>query len=168
MVDEQSLDPHEEGIRALVATNGDRRGARPRWIRRPAVRAGPACTTTYPSSAESVGAARRDVVRMARDAGASSDVLADIELAVSEASTNAVIHAYAPSGTRGETFTIAVATTDAQVRVWVTDEGQGRQPSAPSTGLGLGLEIMTRLSDRLVIGVLDDGRTQVEMRFPLH
>jgi serine/threonine-protein kinase RsbW len=107
-------------------------------------------------------------VRIARDAGASRDVLADIELAVSEASTNAVIHAYALSGARGETFTVAVATHDAQFRVWVADEGQGAQPGAPSPGLGLGLEIMTRLSDCLVIGVLDDGRTQVEMRFRLH
>jgi serine/threonine-protein kinase RsbW len=167
MVDEPLMNSHEEGVRALAAANGDRHGTRPPWIRRPAIRAGPRCTT-YPASADSVGAARRDVVRMARDAGASRDMLADIELAVSEASTNAVIHAYTLSGARGESFTVAAAFQGAQFSVWVTDEGQGAQSGARSPGLGLGLEIMTKLSDRLVIGVLDDGRTQVEMRFRLH
>ena len=160
------MSPYEEGIRALAEANGDRHATRPLWNRRPAGLAGPR-STIYPARAESVAAARSDVVRMAGDAGASNDALADIALAVSEASTNAVMHAYALSGAPGETFTIAVASAGAQFSVWVTDEGQGGEPSAPSPGLGLGLEIMTRLSERLVIGALDDGRTQVEMRFDL-
>lgn len=159
-------DEVEQAKQALAATNGDRRRAWPRFKRRPAVRARPR-RTTYPATGASVGIARRHVVRMARDAGASNDALADIELAVSEASTNAVMHAYVPSGERGETFTIAVASEGAHFSVWVTDEGKGGRRIGPSPGAGLGLEIMARLSERLLIGVLEDGRTQVEMRFDL-
>jgi hypothetical protein len=51
--------------------------------------------------------------------------------------------------------------------VWVTDEGQGVTPDGPSPGLGLGLELMARICERVLIGVVEDGRTQVEMRFDL-
>jgi hypothetical protein len=56
---------------------------------------------------------------------------------------------------------------DGLFSVWVTDDGQGVTPTVPSPGLGLGLEVMARLCERVVIGVLKDGRTQVEMRFDL-
>jgi len=86
---------------------------------------------------------------------------------VSEASTNAVIHAYASPGKRGSTFAISTATAGPRFSVWVTDEGRGGTRDVPSLGLGLGLQLMARLCDRVLIGVLKDGRTQVEMRFDL-
>jgi len=43
----------------------------------------------------------------------------------------------------------------------VTDEGRGGPPQLPSPGLGLGLQLMSQLCERMVIGVLHDGRTQV-------
>jgi anti-sigma regulatory factor (Ser/Thr protein kinase) len=138
----------------------------PSWKRRP-VAQGPQPGTTYPATVEAVGAARRNVVSIAREAGASQGELADIELAVSEASTNAVLHAYASAGTRGEAFAISTASRGRRFSVWVTDEGRGGPPDVPSPGLGLGLEMMSKLCERLVIGVLQDGRTQVEMRFDL-
>ena len=136
------------------------------WSRRPVARA-PTPHTTYPATAEAIGAARREVGRIAREAGATQGALADIELAVSEASTNAVIHSYAAPGTRGESFTISTAAEGSRLSVWVTDEGQGGTPDVPSPGLGLGLELMARICERVLIGVVEDGRTQVEMRFDL-
>jgi serine/threonine-protein kinase RsbW len=136
------------------------------WHRSPVAPAPTPCTT-YPATAEAVGAARRQVVRIAREAGASKGALADIELAVSEASTNAILHAYASDGTRGEAFTISTACKRALFSVWITDEGRGGTPNVPSPGLGLGLELMAQLCRRVLIGVLKDGRTQVEMRFDL-
>ena len=79
---------------------------------------------------EAVGAARREVVRIARAAGATQEALVDIELAVSEASTNAVIHSYASPGTRGESFTISTAAEGSLLSVWVTDEGRGGTPTS--------------------------------------
>ena len=136
------------------------------WHRSPVAFAPPPCTT-YPATAEAVGVARRDNLRVAREAGGCQRVLADIELAVSEALTNAILHAYAPAGGHGEVFAVATVSEGARFSVWVIDEGRGGAPTAPSSGLGLGLQLMARFSERLRIGVLDDGRTQVELRFDL-
>lgn len=136
------------------------------WNRRPVAQAPTACAT-YPATSDAVHAARSDVARIARDAGASQEALADIKIAVSEASTNAVIHAYVSPGKHGATFTISTATNGPRLSVWVTDEGKGGPPDIPSSGLGLGLQLMARLCERVLIGVLKDGRTQVEMRFDL-
>jgi serine/threonine-protein kinase RsbW len=137
------------------------------WHRRPVPFAPPPCTT-YPATAEAVGVARRHILRIAREAGAGPRVLADIELAASEALTNAILHACGPAGGHGEVFAVATASEGARFSIWVIDEGRGGTPSAPSSGLGLGLELMARFTERLRIGVLDDGRTQVELRFDLH
>jgi serine/threonine-protein kinase RsbW/stage II sporulation protein AB (anti-sigma F factor) len=91
----------------------------------------------------------------------------DIELAVGEALTNAVLHAYAANGVRGNTFTVSTAADGPLFSVWVTDAGQGATPDVPSPGLGLGLQLMAKLCERLEVGVLPDGRSQVELRFDL-
>jgi anti-sigma regulatory factor (Ser/Thr protein kinase) len=122
---------------------------------------------TYPADVDAIGAARKDVVGLARAAGAGEEKLADIELAVSEAVTNALLHAYTSTGARGDAFTIAISRDQPLFSVWVTDEGHGAPPESPSTGLGLGLDLMVQVCERVLIGVLDDGRTQVEMRFDL-
>jgi serine/threonine-protein kinase RsbW len=156
-----------------MASPASSRRAKPRiqrdvtWSRSPVAPAPGRCTT-YPAVAEAVGTARGEVVRIARAAGASKGALADIELAVSEASTNAVLHAYASAGVRGTRFTIATASRGQSFSVWVTDEGRGFAPDVPSPGLGLGLGLMASLCERVRLGVLQDGRTQVEMRFDLN
>jgi stage II sporulation protein AB (anti-sigma F factor) len=157
--------------RIVSDTAGSSRGELPvkrdaAWYRRPVAPAPTPCLT-YPATAEAVSAARSHVVRIARKAGASQETLEEIELAVSEASTNAILHAYTSTGTRGEAFTIATASEGARLTVWITDEGQGGTPDVPSPGLGLGLDLMKRLCERVLIGVITDGRTQVEMRFDL-
>jgi anti-sigma regulatory factor (Ser/Thr protein kinase) len=157
--------------RIIADRTGSRSAQRPvprdvPWYRRPVAPAPSPCLS-YPATAEAVGAARREVVRLAREAGASPGALADLELAASEASTNAILHAYDSTGTRGEAFTIAIASNGSLFSVWVIDEGQGGTPKASSPGLGPGLALMARLCERVLIGVLKDGRTHVEMRFDL-
>ena len=136
------------------------------WRRRPVAQAS-APGTTYPATADAVGAARGEVARSAVEAGASEPALADIKLGVGEALSNAVLHAYAASGARADTFTVSTAADGSLFSVWVTDEGQGAMPDVPSSGLGLGLQLMAKLCQRLEIGVLTDGRSQVELRFDL-
>jgi anti-sigma regulatory factor (Ser/Thr protein kinase) len=136
------------------------------WHRSP-VPAAPSPRVSYPAVAEAVSAARKDVVRIARDAGASESELVDMGLAVSEAATNAILYAESSPGTPGETFAVSTACDGSLFTVWVIDDGRGFEPAVPSTGLGWGLGLMGRLCERFVIGVLSDGRTQVEMRFEL-
>jgi serine/threonine-protein kinase RsbW/stage II sporulation protein AB (anti-sigma F factor) len=109
--------------------------------------------------------ARTEVVRIARAAGATDDTLQDIRLAVSEACTNAILHAYSSAGIRGESFTVATSSGDHSFSVWVTDEGRGIPGPASSLGLGLGLSLMARTCESVHLGVLDDGHTQVTMNF---
>jgi serine/threonine-protein kinase RsbW/stage II sporulation protein AB (anti-sigma F factor) len=106
-------------------------------------------------------------VRIAQEAGATQAALTDIALAVSEATTNAILHAYASTGSRGEAFTVSTACKRSFFSVWIADEGRGGTPTVPSPGLGLGLQLMAQLCERVLIGVLRDGQTQVEMRFDL-
>jgi anti-sigma regulatory factor (Ser/Thr protein kinase) len=122
---------------------------------------------SYPAVVDAVSSARKDVVRSARAARASESELVDIGLAVSEAATNAVLHAESSPGTPGKTFAVSIAYEGVYFTVWVIDDGRGFEPAAPSTGLGWGLGLMGRLCERFVIGALSDGRTQVEMRFEL-
>jgi serine/threonine-protein kinase RsbW/stage II sporulation protein AB (anti-sigma F factor) len=136
------------------------------WSRRFA-RPAPGPLATWPATPDSVADARREVVLLARAAGASDEAQADIELAVSEACTNAVLHAFAASGVRGSTFTVSTGIRGGLFSVWVSDDGRGIAPDAPSPGLGVGLTVMASVSRSLHLGVLDDGRTQVEMRFAL-
>jgi anti-sigma regulatory factor (Ser/Thr protein kinase) len=160
-----------EPNRTISDCAGNRSGEMPvhheaAWHRRPVAPA-PTPYTTYPATTQAVGAARRHVVRIAQEAGATPAALADIGLAVSEATTNAILHAFASTGNRGEAFTISTACKRSFLSVWITDEGQGGTSKVPSPGLGLGLELMAQLCERVLIGVLKDGQTQVEMRFDL-
>jgi anti-sigma regulatory factor (Ser/Thr protein kinase) len=89
-----------------------------------------------------------------------------VDLAVSEAVTNVVVHAYrdrdptAPPGT----VRVAVALEATAVRVAVIDRGVGLRPRPDSPGLGFGLALMAHTCDELEIEQRADG-TRVQMRF---
>ena len=88
----------------------------------------------------------------------------DVALAVSEAATNVVLHAY-PEG--AGPIRLALALHDEALVVVVEDEGVGLQPRPDSPGLGLGLPTMAQVADRLHI---EDGAgcgVRVELRFRL-
>jgi len=95
-------------------------------------------------------------------AGVAVDMAA-VDLAVSEAVTNVVVHAYRD---RDEPGRLHVAVTIADDAVWVVvgDDGTGMAPRADSPGLGLGLSLMAGVCDELEVEQRDDG-TRVHMRF---
>ena len=107
----------------------------------------PSASWTAPASAESVTQLRQAVVDFAYEHGVPEPCLSDIRLAVSEALSNAVVHAF-----RGRTdgTVIASVTTDASewVEVRVTDDGSGMAPRNDSPGLGLGLPLIRHLTDQ--------------------
>ena len=88
----------------------------------------------------------------------------DVALAVSEAVTNAVIHAYR-DGHVGEVRVVACAEPDRLVVV-VRDYGCGMSPHPDSPGLGLGLSVIGRLCTELNIERPDEGGgTRLRMCF---
>jgi anti-sigma regulatory factor (Ser/Thr protein kinase)/ketosteroid isomerase-like protein len=74
----------------------------------------------------------------------------DLLLAVSEAATNAVRHAY-PDGTEGATFRLDAEISDDRVQVAVSDDGVGLGASSSNPGLGMGLPLLGTLADNLML-----------------
>jgi anti-sigma regulatory factor (Ser/Thr protein kinase) len=130
--------------------------------------AGPNLNAELPAVPESVAPLRRAASALAIRCGARDDVAADVALAVSEACTNVVLHAYR---TREQPGTLALRAEAAggEVRVSVVDQGGGLVPRSDSPGLGLGLPLIARLTERFDVGPGPLGRgTQVSMAFRLH
>jgi len=92
------------------------------------------------------------------------DVVADIALAVTEACTNAVVHAY-----RDGQGTISVTAThvDGSLTVTVCDHGCGMSARVDTPGLGVGLPVIAAIANSVEIGTPDGGVTEMCMRFAL-
>jgi serine/threonine-protein kinase RsbW len=91
--------------------------------------------------------------------------LADIRLAVTEACTNVVVHAY-PDGREGP-MQIAADVSGADVTIVVRDEGSGIAPRPDSPGLGLGLPLIASLAESVQLRRDEHDRTEVRMTFAL-
>ena len=122
----------------------------------------------YPALASQVPVIRRDVGDVARGFGADHDVLPQINLAVTEAATNAIQHAYrdrAPADA-GD-VRVVVRSCDDQLVVHVHDHGTGPTPRPDSPGLGLGLCLMAHETARFEIRNGSGGGTEVVLHFEL-
>ncbi len=91
--------------------------------------------------------------------------LADIRLAVTEACTNVVVHAY-PDGREGP-MEIAAHLGGSDITIVVRDEGNGITPRADSPGLGLGLPLIASLAESVQLRRDERDRTEVRMTFSL-
>jgi len=116
---------------------------------------------TFPGTPLGVAAARGEVEAVARDCGIEGLALGAVKLAVNEAVTNAVVHAYAQ---RDGKIAVTVALTGDALMVTVTDTGGGLLPRADSPGLGVGLPLIAQLADHLDVRSGDDG-TEIRMSF---
>jgi serine/threonine-protein kinase RsbW/stage II sporulation protein AB (anti-sigma F factor) len=118
-----------------------------------------------PARAQSVALVRHAVLEFAAERGAADGRLAAIGLAVSEAVSNAVTHAYV--GFESPGMVACEAEVDERMlRVIVTDEGVGMRPRLDSPGLGLGLGLIASLTERLELTEMQPG-VRVRMTFPL-
>jgi anti-sigma regulatory factor (Ser/Thr protein kinase) len=119
-----------------------------------------------PSEPAAPGQARAAVREFAAAHGAVEQTVADIALAVSEAVTNVVHHAYRDHQPAGEVV-LEADRDGSQIAVVVIDSGGGMAPRVDSQGLGLGLPMIASLADVLEVRVRPEGGTEVHMRFDL-
>jgi len=126
---------------------------------------GEALNESYPAVPEAVPRARRALAAAAAAAGATGDWLDEIRLAVSEALTNAVVHAY--RGGEAGRLHVTAAVASGELWVLIGDDGRGLHAWNDSQGLGIGLSLISGLSDDFSIVTRASGGTEVQMRFDL-
>jgi serine/threonine-protein kinase RsbW len=114
-----------------------------------------------PASPATVPRVRRALMSFASAHGVPG--VSDVGLAVTEAVTNAVLHAYR-DGESGEMRVVACAEPDRLVVV-VRDYGCGMSPRPDSPGLGMGLSIIGRLANEMNVERPADGGTRLRMHF---
>ena len=129
----------------------------------PGARADLLLSQTYPAIPESVAAVRASVAD-ATHTHAPPATIAGVKLAVSEAATNVVVHAYADASEPGLIHVEAVL-AGGELRVSVTDSGPGLRPRDDAPGLGLGLAIIGELADKVELLQGGNGGLHVLMRF---
>ena len=105
---------------------------------------------------------RREMAGIAEDCGMNAEGIADVRLAVTEAATNAVIHAYADA--EGE-LKVTAAIQDGELAIVIGDTGPGLVEGRDSPGLGAGLSVIATVAERLKI-VSHPGGTEIHMAFP--
>ncbi len=108
---------------------------------------------------------RHAVARYARAAGIQGDQLDAVRLAVSEAVTNVVLHAY-PDDESGHVYVTARLVGD-ELWVLIADDGCGLGAPALRPGLGWGLALITDACDEFTVAERAEGGTEARMVFRL-
>ena len=119
---------------------------------------------SFDACVDSVPRARRAAVAWARTQHVPEEVLQAVALAVTEAATNVVVHAYRDRE-RPAAFELELERDEHGLRIGVHDDGIGMAPRADSPGLGLGMPLIASVTERLEIFNTESGGTHVSMRF---
>jgi serine/threonine-protein kinase RsbW len=116
--------------------------------------------------ADSVPIARAAIARVCTELGLTADITDRVQLAVCEACTNVVQHAYGDP--EGNTYSVDAAVDRGALLVVVRDTGRGISSPADATeapSLGLGLQMIARLAISTDVAALPGYGTRVAMRF---
>src|SRR3954471_3478991 len=121
---------------------------------------------TMPARPEGVAVVRQALVGMADALAFAAAVLADMTMAVSEACTNVVVHAYEDGD---GTLEVEMMADDRGLTIRVRDHGTGIHPQAGRSrdvpALGLGLPLIAALSDSFELHGASGQGTEVRMTF---
>ena len=125
----------------------------------------PEVVLSMPAKAEGVGVVRQALAGLADALAFDAAVLSDMKMAVTEACTNVVVHAY--EGEEG-TLEVEMLADDSTLTIVVRDWGTGIQPrphrrEAPA--LGLGLPLIAALSDAFELRGSTASGAEVRMTF---
>jgi serine/threonine-protein kinase RsbW len=126
----------------------------------------PEVRLSLPARAEGVGVVRQALAGLADALVVDAAVLADMKMAVTEACTNVVVHAY-DEHVDG-TLEVEMLADKTALTIVVRDQGTGIQPrptrrDAPA--LGLGLPLIAALSDEFELRRGAEAGTEVRMTF---
>jgi serine/threonine-protein kinase RsbW len=102
---------------------------------------------TLPAQPESIPVIRHVLGAYAEALVLPPDVIEDIRLAVTEACTNVVRHAY--DGDRQGSIDVVVQPAGEHIDITVSDRGRGMGPSPDVDGPGLGLPLIAALADSI-------------------
>ena len=119
---------------------------------------------SYPAKPESVSAIRQALRGFARRCKVPRETIEAVVLAVSEAATNVVVHAYRDTERPGQ-IDVAAALAGDELWVIITDGGSGMRPRTDSPGLGLGLAIIAQMADGVDLVKPAGGGLELRMRF---
>jgi anti-sigma regulatory factor (Ser/Thr protein kinase) len=111
--------------------------------------------------------ARRTIADYVRGQGYDAATAHRVELAVSEAVSNVVMHAYKGRDEHGDAR-ITVRAIGGEVEVVVADTGIGMGPRPDSPGLGVGLPLIEGLTEHYDARPAPGGGTELHMRFRAH
>jgi anti-sigma regulatory factor (Ser/Thr protein kinase) len=124
----------------------------------------PEVMLTMPARAEGVGVVRQALTGVADALDFDASVLADMKMAVTEACTNVVVHAYEDDGM----LEVEMLAGEDGLTIVVRDHGAGIQPRPVRSGaaaLGLGLPLIAALSDAFELRGSAGVGTEVRMTF---
>jgi anti-sigma regulatory factor (Ser/Thr protein kinase) len=124
----------------------------------------PEVVLTMPARAEGVGVVRQALTGVADALDFDATILADMKMAVTEACTNVVVHAYDDDGL----LEVEMLTAEDGLTIVVRDHGAGIQPRPARAGanaLGLGLPLIAALSDAFELRGSAGVGTEVRMTF---
>ncbi|WCB92509.1 Serine-protein kinase RsbW [Baekduia alba] len=113
---------------------------------------------------EQISVLRTEVTAYAQRVGIADGRLPDVRLAVSEAATNAVLHAYRDRDP-GHIRVDAHVQDDGHLRIVVEDDGFGPLPRPDSPGLGLGLPTIASVADAVELSAGSAAGARLSMLF---
>jgi serine/threonine-protein kinase RsbW len=117
----------------------------------------------FPARADQIAGIRNEFADYGRAQGVADP--ASLRLAISEAVTNAVLHAYIDAPAPGDIEVIAARHPDDGFEVRVCDDGRGMKPRPDSPGLGVGLPLVASLVEHFEIEAKANGGTRLRMTF---
>lgn len=117
---------------------------------------------------ETVPNARGAITRLCEHLDLEEELAGNIRLAVTEACTNCVQHAYAGNDAASSTFALEARVEDGALLVVVRDAGAGIARAGSATaGLGFGLPLMREAASSVDISSRPGRGTRVAMRFAI-
>jgi anti-sigma regulatory factor (Ser/Thr protein kinase) len=121
---------------------------------------------SWPADPRSLAPIRAEVRRWLESSHLGEDLVDDLVMAVSEAASNAVEHAYRPI-TAQSTVELTLLLDQGDINIDIVDHGCWRPPATHDTGRGRGISVIKGLVDSAVVRI-DPGGTRVMLHQPLH
>src|SRR6478752_5258598 len=118
---------------------------------------------TLPARPENVSVIRHVLGAFAEALRLDDELVEDLRLAVTEACTNVVRHAYPPD--QDGPVEISIQPLEEYVSVIVSDHGRGIGTSSDTTGPGLGLPLIAAIADVVELQPVPGGGSRVAMTF---